>query len=191
MGAGALGSRLLDILACQGYYPTIVDCDKVERHNLGNQNFSPSDIGKLKAVQAANNVYRRLGVSVQSIAKKVTEDNVDKIVSDKHLVVDMFDNIESRTLVKQACKRLNVPCLHCAMSHDGFSEVEWSDFYPIEKFTSVERDDEPCEYPLAVNLVLFTVSFASEVINEFVDNGIKKSVQFTLRDMHTDVLKRS
>lgn len=185
MGAGALGSRLLDALVCQGYIPAIVDFDKVERHNLGNQLYGPPDVGKLKATQSANNTYRRLGVKCDSVAKKVTKENVSNIIKGYDLVIDAFDNLESRILLKTTCWKASIPCLHCAMSHDGFGEASWSESYPVEKFTDQRRENDPCEYPLAVNLVLFTVAFAAETINNFVDEGKKESIQFTLKDMRS------
>ena len=182
-GAGALGSRLLDLLACQGYAPSIVDFDKVERHNLGNQHFSPSDIGKMKATQAANNVFRRLGTKVTAIDKKVTAENVSKIIRGQHLVVDVFDNAESRQLIVDACRESDIAAIHGGMG-SSFAEVEWNENYhphavPVDA-------NAPCEYPLAVNLVLFTVSILAEVINGYVDRKEKRSIHFTLKDMHID-----
>lgn len=184
-GAGALGSRLVDALACQGYVPDVVDFDKVDLHNYGNQLFGPADRGKLKATQCANNTYRRLGVKVGAIDKKVTAENAGKIVKGYDLVVDVFDSAESRQLLVDACKAANITCLHAGMSGDGFAEIEWNENYRTHG-DQPAVGDAPCEYPLALNLVLFTVAIASEVINSFVDDGQKRSIQFTLRDMHVD-----
>lgn len=187
LGSGALGSWLLDLLARQGYTRlTVLDFDRVERKNFGTQNFGKADIGRMKATIAANNLVVRLGVQCKAIAEKLTASNARKILNDGFgLVIDAFDNHESREIVKETCVKLGVPCLHCGMSGDGFAEIEWNENYISRPAAPVlDASGEPCEYPLASNLVSFTVALAAEAVNSFVDNGIKRSVHFTLRDLH-------
>lgn len=182
-GAGALGSRLLDTLVCQGYKPTVVDCDKIKRHNLGNQNYGQTDIGKKKATQAANNIYRRFEVKVEGIDKKVTAANALSLIKGRELVVDVFDNAESRQVLVDACYQAGISCVHAGMSNDGFAEIEWdANYHPHP--APAAMGNEPCEYPLAVNLVQFTVAILAEVINGYVDRLEKRSIHFTLKDMH-------
>lgn len=184
-GAGALGSRLVDSLCCQGYVPDVLDYDRVDRENLWTQNFGPPDIGKLKATQVAFNTFRRLGIKIQNVDKRLTAENADQIVKKYELVVDVFDNAASRQLLVDACRQANVQCLHSGMSGDGFAEIEWNENYHTHPDVA-PTGNAPCEYPLALNLVLFSVAITSEVINSFVDDGIKRSIQFTLKDMHVD-----
>ncbi len=187
LGVGALGSWLLDLLARQGFTSiTIVDFDKVDDTNFGTQNYGARERGREKVAIAARNLYLRLGVSVEAISQKVTAKNVNKILKDADLVVDLFDNHESRNLVRDHCADKGINCLHAGMSHDGFAEVEWNENYRAHP-VPVEQDDTdvPCEYPLASNLVHITVGLVSEIITRFVDTGVKESVHFTLGDLHT------
>jgi hypothetical protein len=190
MGAGALGSKLVGLLATQGYtQQTVIDFDRVEAKNYGTQDFGRRDVGRMKASQVVNNLYVRIGVKLTSMEKKVTASNVDRMVRGAGLVVDCFDNHESRQLLQDACKKANVPCLHLGMSGDGFAEIEWNENYRSHPTPNQPQADEenPCEYPLAANLVHLTVGLAAEVINKFVDDGVKQSVQFTLKDFHADL----
>lgn len=193
LGVGAIGSKIINLLATQGYTKLLlVDMDRVEAKNFGTQDFGLRDVGRMKASQARANLFARLGVlkNVNAEDKKVTEGNIDRIVRGADLVLDCFDNHASRSMVKNFCSK--IPCLHIGMSGDGFSEIEWNDNYRSHPSPEQPLDEagNPCEYPLAANLVHLTVGLAAEVINKYVDEGIRQSVQFTLRDFHCDTNKR-
>ena len=124
-GCGALGSRLLYLLASQGYsLLTGIDFDKVERGNLATQNFDPTDIGKKKAVQTFNKIFRALGIKMTVVDKKLTNINAEKILRDTDLVVDVFDNVPSRKLVRDVCNKLGIECVHSGMGSMGLSQIE-------------------------------------------------------------------
>lgn len=189
-GAGALGSHLADILVRQGYcLLSVYDKDSVERKNIGNQIYEPTDIGRSKAIQLANKLTRRYGIKGHNgVVATITASTVKKL-KNSQLVIDVFDNTASRKIIKDFCAISKIPCLHAGMSKDGFAEIVWNEnYYPFEVKEEVNANaEEPCEYPLAVNLVFFTVVITAEIINKFVDKGVKTSVQFTLNDMHIDM----
>ena len=190
MGAGALGSKLVNLMATQGYtQQTVVDYDRVEAENFGTQDYGQRDVGRKKASQVVNNLYVRLGVKLTAIDRKVTDATVLRIIRGAGLVIDCFDNHESRELLQKACRETGVSCLHVGMSGDGFAEIKWNEVYHSHPTpTQPAADDKnPCEYPLAANLVHLTVGLAAEVINKFVDDGLKQSVEFTLKDFHADL----
>jgi hypothetical protein len=167
----------------------VVDFDRVQAENFGTQDFGQRDVGRKKAPQVVNNLYVRLGVKLTAIDRKVTASTVDRMIRGAGLVVDCFDNHESRQLLQDACRKADIPCLHLGMSGDGFAEIEWNERYHSHPTPNQPAEDEenPCEYPLAANLVHLTVGLAAEVINKFVDDGVKQSVQFTLKDFHADL----
>ena len=181
-GVGALGSWLVDLLARQGYNSlTVIDFDKVENANFGTQNYGKEDVGRLKAVQIKNNIFRRLRVSVDHKTKRLTADNV-KQVAGYDLVLDLFDNAESRQLLQNACNEHKVECLHAGLGSMGFFEIKWNDCYevPIIKEADV---DVPCEYPMASNLVMMCVAALAEVVNRYVDKDQKENFEFWLNSM--------
>lgn len=186
-GVGALGSWLVDILARQGFHSmTVLDRERVEEKNFGTQNYGNPDIGKMKAAQVRFNTFRRLKVVVTDITKELTQGNAKKLLREADLVLDAFDNSESRNLLAKTCRELGIPCLHSGMSPDGFGEARWDVDSYISKPPPEARDDrgEPCEYPLAANLVQATVMITSETICRFVDSRERVDLVFTLKDMN-------
>lgn len=181
-GAGALGSNAMNILARQGFTNlAVIDKDKVEAHNTANQLFGKSDVGAAKVRACANKMVREVGVKIEPVQKELIESNAKKLFKNAALVVDTFDNFESRKAVKKTTEALNIACVHAGMSDDGFSEIKWDSCYKIPE-VEVEQDDV-CEYPLAVNLVHFTVCLLVETIVKYVDENKRINIDFTLNDL--------
>jgi len=187
-GGGALGSWLSDLLSRQGYHSlTIIDFDKVEKSNFGTQNFGKQDIGRLKSDQIRLNIHRRIGIKINSLPKKVTSDNVQRIIKGYNLIVDLFDNGESRECLRSACKKSKIACLHSGLAAMGYFEIKWNEKYKSPPF--IENDDNiPCEYPMASNLVMMCVSSTAEVINRFVDFDEKINIEFWLKNFGMEVI---
>jgi molybdopterin/thiamine biosynthesis adenylyltransferase len=182
-GAGALGSWLTDLLARQGYWGlTLLDKEKVDDENFGTQNYGRPDAGRFKATQAACNIYRRIGVPINNVAKKLTADNASGLIAGHSLVVDLFDNSPSRAAVHEVCLKKNVDCVHAGLAAMGFFQVRWNEEYIVPAPRN-EDADTPCEYPLAANLVTMCVAATAEVINRYIDDGQKLNVEFWLKAM--------
>lgn len=164
---------------------TVLDRDRVEAKNFGTQNYGNADIGKQKAAQTRFNLFRRLKVIVIDINQELKESNAKKFLRKADLVVDAFDNAESRNLLSKTCRGLGVPCLHSGMSPDGFGEARWDTNAYVSRPPPDARDEagEPCEYPLASNLVQSTVLMTAEAICRFIDAGDRQDFVFTLKDL--------
>lgn len=186
-GVGALGSFLADILARQGYENmTLIDAGKVDYKDFGTQNYGKTDIGRSRPIQCSHNLMRKLGVKSKAEHKLLTAMNSKSLLSTADLVVDLFDNVESSTIVKVTCEMLNIPCVHVYMGSD-FAEICWNDSYQARETTDVVSTLEHRDYPLATNLVYFTISILSEVINSFIDLGTQRDVGFTLKNMNINI----
>jgi len=179
---GALGSNLIPILYQLGFNNVrFLDDDKIESHNLGNQNFERRFIGKNKAAVMQAMIYQAYRVKPVIETCRLVEKNALKILRGNRLVVDAFDNWDSRQLIHDTCGNGVVPCLHGGMAAQGYSEVYWN---PRFKRPAVEEDGlDVCEYPLARNLVHFTVGMMAEAICRFIDNDEYLGYMFTLKDM--------
>jgi hypothetical protein len=180
-GVGAVGSNLVDSLTRIGATCiTVVDKDRVESSNLGTQCYSQADIGALKADAMKRLVFRNVCANIESVAKEMTEANAAKFLRHADLVVDAFDNVASRQLVQNVCRKMTTPCLHIGLSDDGFAEVVWDTHYKIPKV----HGEAPCDYPLARSLVMLAVTVAVEEILSFCgDGGLRRGRTVTLRDM--------
>lgn len=179
-GVGALGGNLCVNLARHGFwFLTVLDRDRVESHNLPTQPYGQRDIGALKAPTLAGRIFREIGTAgMVAHAVELTAKNIGKLLGGNDLAVDVFDNRDSRQLVKDFCLERKIPCLHAGMSADGYSEVVWNDQYRVPR----DVGSDICDYPLARNLIEFTVALASEAVIEFVASGVKQGFAFTLKD---------
>lgn len=110
IGAGGLGSPVLQYLAAAGVGQLgIVDFDHVEIHNLNRQIIHNEKSVHLQKVKSAAVYIRELNSSIQvdSIATKITSENVDVTLAGYDIVVDGSDNFTTRYLVNDACVRSN------------------------------------------------------------------------------------
>jgi len=185
-GAGAVGSHLVDNLARQGLrHLTVIDSDRVEAHNVGTQIYAQSDAGafKVELLQAA--VFRAVGVEIVAVRKRLSAQNVSRRLDGADLVVDGFDNHESRLLVTGHCRAAGISCLHVGLNAD-YAEVIWNEGYRVPGDVAGPGANA-CEYPLARNLIQFAVALASEAVLRFLLEGERRDYSFTLRDLRINV----
>ena len=185
-GAGAVGSNLVDNLARQGFRQvTVIDFDRVEPHNVGTQTYAESDTGAFKVEVLQAEIFRTVGVEIAAVRNRLTDRNVGKLLAGADLVVDGFDNHESRALVTEHCRSAGIACLHVGLSAD-YAEVLWNEGYRVPHEVPEEGADV-CDYPLARNLIQFAVALASEAVVRYVLEGQKRNRSFTLRDLRINV----
>lgn len=115
VGAGGLGCPVLQYLNAVGVgHLGCVDFDVVEKSNLHRQVlFSPADIGK-KKVEVIIEKLRIQNPETKLVGhvEKLSERNVDTILTGYDVVVDGSDNFTTRYLVNDACVRLNIALVY-------------------------------------------------------------------------------
>lgn len=177
-GAGALGSNLVENLVRQGaQLVRVIDHDRVEEHNVGTQVYGLSDVGALKVDVLRSSVYRACEVELDAVPKRLVASNAKKLLRNANLVVDTFDNRESRGVVQEYCKLTGTPCLHAGLYAD-YGEVVWNAEYALPE----DVGQDVCEYPLARNLVTLIVGLVSEVVVRYVLSAQQESWTMTLGD---------
>ena len=121
-GAGGLGSPVSVYLAEAGVGEIrIADLDVVDESNLNRQILHPeSRIGMSKA-ESAKKTLSALNPEcrVVSFAEKIDADSILRMAEGADLIVDCMDNFETRYILNEASKMLNIPLLHGAVT--GFS----------------------------------------------------------------------
>jgi len=181
-GAGAIGSNLVNNLLRQGITNiSVIDMDRVEAKNVATQVYTLRDVGQKKTAALKSLMYQATRKVVDAVDKELRQNNATKLLKGHDVVIDAFDNWNSRELVQKACDKLKIPCVHAGMSDDGFSEIKWNEVYSIPKI-EVEQDDI-CDYPLAANLVHLTVVILAEIVIQFITQGKKSNREVTLKDM--------
>jgi molybdopterin/thiamine biosynthesis adenylyltransferase len=184
-GVGAIGSNLVDNLSRQGFKNILViDMDRVDDHNRNTQIYGRRDIGQLKTAALKNRVFTDMGVTVQEFSKKLDDSNIKKAIcfkdpKQKNLVIDGFDNTESRQLVTDYCRKNKIECLHVGL-FQNYAEVIWNEFYRVPKNTAAM---DVCEYPLARNVVILASAVVSEVIVGWISTGVKNNYYITMKDL--------
>lgn len=189
-GVGALGSNLVDTLTRIGFANIrVVDKDRVEESNLTTQTYGLKDIGAFKVAALRNKVFSNVGVELDIIDKELTTSNVKKLLKDSALVVDVFDNRESRQIIYDYCKTAKIPAIHGGLL-DTYGQVTWSEYY---KVPANQAEGDVCDYPLSRNIILLTTTVMSDEILDFFLNKKprKKNWTITLEDLCIKELKLS
>lgn len=177
-GAGAIGSNLVDNLLRQGFRRLrVIDFDRVEEHNISTQLYDVADVGARKVDILRAKLFRSVGLEIEASAKKLDDRNVKSLLKQADIVVDAFDNSQSRQRVQRHVRKVDMPCLHVGLFED-YCEVVWDDQYRVPN--DVEGD--VCEYPLARNLAILSAVLASETLVRYVTEGKQQSLSATLGD---------
>ena len=119
IGAGGLGGYAVELLARTGIGGlTIVDCGCFDESNLNRQLLADTAaVGSKKAIMAAQRVARvNPAVDVAAHAVSLTKDNAESLVNGCDLAIDALDNMETRRILYDACRRGNIPLVHGAIS---------------------------------------------------------------------------
>ena len=184
-GAGALGSNLADNLARQGFRNLrVIDRDRVEEHNVNTQLYGASDVGAWKSEVLRNHLFRAVEMEIDAVTKALDERNARKLLKGSDVVIDTFDNSDSRRLVQEQCRAAKLACLHVGLYAD-YCEVIWDKNYRVP----ADVAGDVCEYPLARNLVLLAVAIASETLVRFVLTGAPEDRSATLADFSVRTLE--
>ncbi len=101
IGAGGIGGTTAQTLCKMGIKQlTIYDDDKVELHNLPNQPYRISDIGKLKVEALAEICFEYSGVKIRAIP-----DRFEKQQITHGIVISAVDSMSQRKIIWNAVKR--------------------------------------------------------------------------------------
>jgi molybdopterin/thiamine biosynthesis adenylyltransferase len=178
-GTGAIGSNMIDNMARQGFKKfTVIDFDRVEAHNSSNQIYGRRDVGQLKVAALKNIIFNAMGTTINDYSRKLEASNIHKVLKKGTVVVDGFDNTESRGLVYEHCKKNQIDCLHVGLYQD-VAEVCWNEVYRVP---DPVKGLDVCEYSLARNVILLAVATATEVLIRYLDTGAKESYTITMGD---------
>lgn len=118
IGAGGLGCPSALYLAASGVGTIgIIDDDIVELSNLQRQVLHTSSRLGSSKVDSAIQTLRDLNPRINFVGykKRLTQANVDSVVSDYDIVIDGSDNFQTRYLINDACLKYNIPFVHGAI----------------------------------------------------------------------------
>ncbi|ASQ47459.1 molybdopterin-synthase adenylyltransferase MoeB [Legionella clemsonensis] len=119
VGAGGLGSSLLLYLTAAGIGRLgLVDSDTVELSNLQRQVlYRQSQISDSKAASASAQILAlNSTVQVDTYCEKLTEDSVERFVSEYDIVADCSDNFYTNYLLHDVCFSQRKPYVYASVS---------------------------------------------------------------------------
>lgn len=165
-GAGALGSWIGLFLAGPERNFYIIDDDVVKEHNVEASAYGMRHVGNKKAAALGELIYAKAFCLVQpkfkTLKKQVDAGGYD-------LVIDTFDNVESRALTIG----LSVPTIHVGLSADRTGAVLWDDIYVLPESEFKRGENPVCTHHLGKQLVRYTSLVASTIIEQYLEEGDK------------------
>ena len=119
VGLGGLGGTVAEVLARMGVGRLrLVDGDRFEDSNLNRQLLSTVEgMGQLKSEAARARVGRiNPSVDVTALTEFVTVENAGAVLGGCDVVVDCLDNLHTRFVVEDACRRIGCPLVSAAVA---------------------------------------------------------------------------
>lgn len=178
-GAGSIGSFATLNLAKLGWKDiSVFDFDKIEKHNIPNQFFRFSDIGKKKTTALKEIVNEFSGIEIKEVDMKITPENSHELynhIGPGSLLILGFDSLKARQTVFDAVKGLPNYMIDCRMGGLNYSiqVVRLDDETQCKAYAEslkVQTVDLPCGH----QSIIFTLSaVAAELCNivVMINNG--------------------
>ncbi|WP_163996059.1 HesA/MoeB/ThiF family protein [Pyxidicoccus caerfyrddinensis] len=178
-GVGAIGSSAAVLCRNLEAQLAFIDFDRVESKNLLAQAYVKPSVGKNKAEALKLQLLNLHGVKAESFGVRLTRDNVEALCGGGDLLVDCFDNRDSRLLLSEYARKAGKPLVHGAVSADGtFGLVRWD-----ERFTPDAEDtagQATCEGGAHLPLLGLLAATLARAVQDFVKHGVKRDALVNL-----------
>ena len=181
-GVGALGSTAVVLSRNLNADLVLVDFDRVESKNLLAQAYVKQSLGKNKAQALRLQLQNFYGRACEAFGVRLTQDNVATLLDNADLVVDCFDNMQSREILSDFARQNSLALLHAAISGDGtFGIIRWD-----ERFTADPEDEigqATCEGGEHLPLIGLVCASLARTIQDFVNNGSRHDFMINLNSV--------
>lgn len=108
VGLGALGTVQAELLTRAGVGKLVlIDFDLVEESNLQRQHYDKDDVGRRKVDATKERLQRIRDVEIETVPAYLSLQNIDFLDAD--VVLDGSDNMNTRFLVNEYCKKNDIP----------------------------------------------------------------------------------
>lgn len=169
-GAGAIGGNLVEHLARSAIPAAIVviDRDRVEAQNVGNQPYDLRQSGLTKVEALADRIYEACGREIEAVHATISAANAQRLLRGAAVVVDALDNAPSRLIVRDACASLGIAALHAGLGPDGYVDVRTNEGYRIEVPCGGEK---PCRSATTRSQVLLAATLTAEAVRRALEGA--------------------
>lgn len=184
VGAGAIGSYFVAQAACAGWEGgVVIDYDRVEDHNLGNQVYDRDDVKEYKLDALKKYITRKCGkdtADTYNYRKAKVEPGMTTFV-DADILVSCVDTFEARRMLLDMAYENSTPIFidtRMASNNGDVYVVDMSDDDAIEKYHQTIGDDDDPNYETSACGSGLSVGATSSTIG----NAAWWSVMTYLRD---------
>lgn len=173
IGAGAIGSFTALTLAKMGIKNlTVYDWDTVEKHNIPNQFYRISDIGKLKVDALKEIVKDFSNIEIKSINAKIKD-----VQFDCDFLIVAVDNMKTRKEIFESIKYTIFikKLIDARMGAEVFKilTINPSDIDDIEMYEkTLHSDEDATEEPCTRRAIIYNIL----TIASFIANNVKKVI---------------
>jgi hypothetical protein len=157
-----------------------IDFDRVESKNLLAQAYVKASVGRNKAEALKLQLLNLHGVKAESFGVRLTRDNVEALCGGADLLVDCFDNRDSRVLLSDFARKAGKPLVHGALAADGsFGLVRWDErFVPDAEDTAGQAT---CEGGAHLPLIGLLSATLARTVQDFLKHGTRRDSMVSLQ----------
>ncbi len=192
VGLGAIGSTTASLLARAGVRNLVlVDRDIIELNNLQRQSlFTEEDMEKPKVIVAKERLKEiNSEINIVSHFQDLSYKNIEIIEAD--LVLDCTDNLDTRYLLNEFCKRYEIPFIYAsAIKNKGYLFNVLQNGPCLKCILKNSKTSETCETSGVLNTITTLISSfqVNEAIKVITNNNPEKDLLFI--DLGTDEITK-
>ncbi len=192
LGLGALGSVAAELLTRAGIgHLILIDHDIVELSNLQRQSlYDESDINKMKAKAAFEKLEKiNSEVTFTLSTAHITRDNTSLLKAD--IILDCTDNMETRFVINEFCKKNNLSWVHAAASGSIGVVLPVSDIYCFNCVYGHAKNGMTCNDAGILNTTAYTTASiqVTEAIKILLNKPHSHLIRFDLWNNTFDHVK--
>jgi adenylyltransferase/sulfurtransferase len=185
VGVGGIGCTVANLLARLGIGLTIIDHDIVDDTNLERQIlFDKNDLLKYK-IDAAKEKLSQF-TEIKTIREELTKNNITIIPENVDLVIDCTDNVETRLLINDYCRKNKINWIYSgAVSNIGTVFFVGAEKNACYQCLNLEKNGETsCEIGVLNSIVTMIASLIVNVaVNYLVNEKIEdKLIRINFND---------
>ena len=191
VGCGALGTVQAELLTRAGIGKLVlIDFDIVEESNLSRQHYNKEDLGRRKVDATKERLQKIRDIEIKIVPSYLSLQNIDFLDAD--IVLDGTDNMNTRFLINEYCKKNTIPAVFASAVLDKGSVLVVDEGPCYSCVFANKNSEEDC----ATTGVLNTTTELSGTIsvNEAIkiltkQETMKGLFSFSLKDNRYDTLK--
>jgi len=145
VGLGALGTVQAELLTRAGVGKLVlIDFDLVEESNLSRQHYNKDDVGQRKVDATKERLQKIRDVEIETVPTYLSLQNIDFLDAD--VVLDGTDNMNTRFLINEYCKKNSIPAVFASAVLDKGSvmAVDEKSIYCYNCVFAQKNSEEDC-----------------------------------------------